>query len=81
MGYMDTAKYSYSDLFNETNLVSGGIAPHTGIYTNANDYDKAKVTFELKAKVMYDKMPETLALMMEMLLATNYRHFILPIRE
>lgn len=73
MGYMDTAKYSYSDLFNETNLVSGGIAPHTGIYTNANDYDKAKVTFELKAKVMYDKMPETLALMMEMLLATNYR--------
>ena len=73
MGYMDTMKHSYSDLFHEINLVSGGIMPHTGIYTSAVDYDKAKVTFELKAKVMYDKMPETLALMMEMLLGTNYR--------
>lgn len=73
MGYMDTSKHSYSDLFNAINLVTGGISPHTNIYTDATDYDKAKVTFELKCKVMYEHMDEALDLMKEVLLETNYR--------
>jgi len=73
MGYMDTSKHNYSDLFNEINFVTGGISPHVSIFTDANDYDKAKVTFDLKCKVMYDHMEEALDLMKEVLLETNYR--------
>ncbi len=72
MGYMDTGKHSYSDLFNEINLVTGGISPVTNIYTHADDFDKATVTFELKCKVMYEDMAAAADLMLEMLLDTVY---------
>ena len=72
MGYMDTKKHSYGDLFNEINLVSGGISPVTNIYTQADDYDKATVTFELKCKVLYEDMKAAVDLMLEMLTETVY---------
>ena len=72
MGYMNTEKYSYSDLFNEINLVTGGISPATNIYTHADDYDEATITFELKGKVLYEDMEAAMFLMTEMLLNTVY---------
>ena len=72
MGYMDTTKHCYGDLFNEINLVSGGIAPITNVYAQADDFDKATVTFELKCKVMYEDMQSAVKLMLEMLLDTIY---------
>ena len=72
IGYMDTGKHSYSDLFNEINLVTGGINPVTNIYTHADDFDKATVTFELKCKVMYEDMEAAADLMLEILLDTVY---------
>lgn len=72
IGYMDTKKHSYGDLFNEVNLVTGGMSPVTNIYTHADNFDKATVTFELKCKVMYEHMEEAAALMQEMLLETIF---------
>ena len=72
MGYMDTTKHSYGDLFNEINLESGGISPVTNVYTHADNFDEATVTFELKCKVMYEDMKAAADLMMEMLLDTVY---------
>lgn len=72
MGYMDTDKHSYGDLFNEMNLVTGGIVPVTNIYTNAGDFSQGKVTFELKAKMLYEDMEQALPLMLEILLDTDY---------
>lgn len=72
MGYMDTSKHSYSDLFNEVNLATGGISPVTNIYTHADDFEKATITFELKCKVLYEDMAAAAALMEEMLLETIY---------
>jgi Zn-dependent M16 (insulinase) family peptidase len=72
MGYMDTTKHSYGDLFNEINLVSGGISPVTNIYTQADDFDKATITFELKCKVLYEDMKAAVDLMLEMLTETVY---------
>ncbi len=72
MGYMDTTKHSYGDLFNEINLVSGGISPVTNIYTQADDFEKATITFELKCKVMYEDMKAAVDLMLEMLTETIY---------
>ena len=72
MGYMDTTKHSYSDLFNEINLVTGGVSPVTNVYTHADNFDEATVTFELKCKVMYEDMEAAAALMEEMLFDTVY---------
>ncbi len=72
MGYMDTVKHSYSDLFNEVNLVTGGISPVTNIYTHADDFNEATVTFELKCKVLYEDMAAAVSLMEEMLFDTVY---------
>ena len=72
MGYMDTTRHSYGDLFNEINLVSGGISPVTNIYTQADDFDKATITFELNCKVMYEDMKAAVDLMLEMLTETVY---------
>lgn len=72
MGYMGTTKRSYGDLFNEINLVSGGISPVTNLYTQADNFDKAIITFELKGKVMYEDMKAAVDLMLEMLTETVY---------
>ncbi|MBR3807403.1 MAG: insulinase family protein, partial [Lachnospiraceae bacterium] len=72
MGYMNTTKHSYGELFNEMNLVSGGISPVTNIYTHADDFDKATVTFEIKCKMLYEDMQAAVELMEEMLFDTIY---------
>ena len=72
MGYMNTTKHSYGELFNETNMVSGGIAPLIGIYTDADDFEKVTVTFEIKSKMMYEDMPAVVKLIEEMLFDTIY---------
>ncbi len=72
MCYMDTCKHSYGDLFHEINLVTGGISPVTNIFTHADNFDKATITFELKCKVLYEHMEEALALMEEVLFDTVY---------
>lgn len=72
IGYMDTTKHTYGSLFNEINLVSGGIGPVTNVYPNATDLNKAIVSFELKCKVLYEDMAQAKDLMLEMLLDTVF---------
>ena len=72
IGYMNTTKHSYGELFNEINLVTGGIIPVTNIYTHADNFNEATVTFELKCKMMYEDMSAAVALMEEMLFETVY---------
>ncbi len=72
MCYMDTCKHSYGDLFNEMNLVTGGISPVTNVYTHADNFEEATVTFELKGKVLYEDMDAAAELMTEVLFDTVY---------
>ena len=72
MGYMNTTRHSYGDLFNEINLVSGGISPVTNVYTHADNFDQATITFELKGKVMYGDMEACAELILEMIMDTVY---------
>ena len=39
-----------------------------GTYTNAKKIEEFKVTFEVKVKAFYDKLPDAFALMKELLL-------------
>lgn len=71
LGYMDTDKYSYSDLFHEIHLNTGGLSGGFTIFDDVKEKDKYKVFFEMKTKVLYDNMQKGFDLMEEILLHTD----------
>ncbi len=50
IGLVDTKKRSYSDLYSEIHLQTGGISPAVNTYTDARDLSRYKVTFDLDRK-------------------------------
>ncbi|MBQ8945729.1 MAG: insulinase family protein [Lachnospiraceae bacterium] len=56
LGMMDTDSHSYSDLYTQISLNTGGITPITDIYVNAYDPDDFTLTFDFEAKALYDKL-------------------------
>lgn len=72
IGLVDTKKRSYSELYNEINLQTGGIAPAVNVYTNADDTTKYKFTFDLKVKTLYENLPQAFALAGEILTESVY---------
>ena len=69
--YVATEKYSYSELFNQIYLSTGGITPVTNVYTNALNTDEVTVSFEWKMKTLPGKLPEGFALIEEIMLHSN----------
>ncbi len=57
LGMVNTKNYTYADLANEIFLNSGGITFGTSIYNDLNDIGKFVHHFELKAKILYDRLP------------------------
>lgn len=72
LGLVNTADHSYSELYNEINLQTGGIAPAVNTYTDARDLEKYTATFDLKVKVLYENLPQAFALAEEILTRSNY---------
>ena len=72
IGLVDTTKRSYSELYNEINLQTGGIAPAVNVYTDAKDLSKYKLTFDLKVKTLYENLPQAFALAEEILTESVY---------
>ncbi|MDE7200215.1 MAG: insulinase family protein [Lachnospiraceae bacterium] len=72
IGLVDTEKRSYSELYNEINLQTGGIAPAVNVYTNADDTTKYKLTFDLKVKTLYENLPQAFSLAEEILTESVY---------
>lgn len=69
LGIIDTENYEYGELFNEINVHTGGIGTTLELYPDVrNVKEKAfKATFEIKAKVLYDKLPVAFEMMEEIL--------------
>ena len=72
LGLLNTEHYTYGDLFNEVNLVTGGISPVINLYSSVNDPGDYTLTVELKAKVLYDNLEKALELMEEILLTSDF---------
>ncbi|RKI85135.1 insulinase family protein [bacterium 1xD42-87] len=72
LGLVDTEKRSYSELYNEIHLQTGGIVPAVNVYTNADDLSKYKLTFELKVKTLYENLPKAFELAGEILTKSVY---------
>lgn len=72
IGLVDTKKHSYSELYSEINLQTGGIVPAVNTYTDARDLSQYKVTFDLKVKTLYENLPGAFALAKEILTESVY---------
>lgn len=72
LGLLNTEHYEYGDLFNEMNLVTGGMAAVNNTYSRIDDPDACRVTLELKTKVFYDNLAQAIALMQEIMLTSDF---------
>ncbi|MCD7750567.1 MAG: insulinase family protein [Lachnospiraceae bacterium] len=69
---MDTARYSYGDLYNEINLVCGSMEPTVNLYQNSQKEKKIILTFDMKAKALYEDIPDTVELIREVIMDTDF---------
>ena len=72
IGLVDTGRHSYSELYSEINLQTGGISPTVNTFTNARDLSQYKVTFDLKVKTLYENLPRAFDLVEEILTESVY---------
>ncbi|MBD5451780.1 MAG: insulinase family protein [Lachnospiraceae bacterium] len=71
LGYVDTAAYSYGELYNEMNIHTGGIISSVSTYVNAKKLDEYKLTFEVKTKAMYEEIGEAFHILQEIITASS----------
>lgn len=72
LGLLNTKNYQYGDLFNEMNLITGGMAAVNNAYGDVQDLDACHVTLELKTKVLYPNLEKAVALMQEIILTSDF---------
>ena len=74
LGLIDTESYSYGELFHEINIETGGMTFVTNTYTKA-DLSDYTVRFDLKAKVLFEKLPEAFRLALIMMKETKWADY------
>lgn len=72
LGLVNTENYSYSALYNEINLQTGGITPVVTTYGDARDLSKYTAVLDLKVKVLYENLAQAFALAEEILTRSDY---------
>ena len=72
LGLLNTANYSYGDLFNEMNLVTGGMSAVNNNYVNIQDVNQYRLTLEIKTKVLYENIDKAVELMQEILMTSDF---------
>lgn len=72
MGLMDTTNFTYADLASEINLQSGGIGPGSSVYVDLDNLGEFTHCFEMKARVLYEKIPFAFDMIKEMVFETKY---------
>ncbi|MCR4567826.1 MAG: insulinase family protein [Pseudobutyrivibrio sp.] len=72
IGLMNTKNYSYNDFTNEIYLHTGGITTNTVVNEVFGTHDECKITFDVRAKFIYDEADAAKDLILEMLLNTDF---------
>ncbi|MBQ7971858.1 MAG: insulinase family protein [Lachnospiraceae bacterium] len=72
IGYMDTAKRKYGELFHEVHLLTGGFSTGFHVYEDSMENNKPHLYYEVKMKVLYENMEKAFALLEEILLETSF---------
>lgn len=68
---MNTDQHTYGDLFEEVNLISGGIGVSREQYSRLKE-DKIVATLEVKSKFLYERRKEVIGLIKEIILGTDF---------
>ena len=69
---VDTEHYSYSDLYNEIRIHTGGTKMVFNVYTNAKDMAKVKPTFEARTKFLFNQKDKAVELLEEILIHADF---------
>ncbi|MCD8326065.1 MAG: insulinase family protein [Lachnospiraceae bacterium] len=69
---MDTDRHGYGDLCNEINLVCGSMEPTINLYQNRHVAGELILTFDMKAKMLYENIPAAMSLMQEVIMGTDF---------
>ncbi len=72
LGLLNTENYKYGDLFNEVNIMTGGMAAVNNVYANVDDLNQYQLTLEIKTKVLYENIGKAIELMQEILMTSNF---------
>ncbi len=72
LGLLNTEHYQYGDLFNEINLVTGGMSAVNNGYADIDNLDKYRMTLEVKTKVLYDNIEKAIELMREIIMTSDF---------
>ena len=72
LGLLNTEHYSYSDLFNEMNIVTGGMAAVNNVYSRIENLDDYTVTLEMKTKALYENLQKAIGLMEEVIFTSDF---------
>jgi Zn-dependent M16 (insulinase) family peptidase len=56
LGYVDTAHYTYGELFNEINASTGGIMCGIEVFDRVDTEDEFRAMFSVRGKALYPKM-------------------------
>ncbi len=71
LGDLNTEHYSYGELFNESNLVTGGITTAIGVCSQNDNPDRFFAGMEIKVKVLDQNLPKAFELMEEILFTSK----------
>lgn len=71
LGYVDTQSYSYADLANEVNIHTGGIGNSISIFPAVKQSDHLEVKYEVRTKVLADKLPDAMRIIHEILMTSK----------
>ncbi len=69
---MNTAHYTYGELCNEVNLVTGEIFVAQNNYGSVDSADQYTMTMEVCTKALYENLPRAIELMEELILTTDF---------
>lgn len=72
IGVMDTANYSYQELFNKIFMETGGINPVINVYEKHGDRNSCRPTFEWKAKCLSGGLDKVFDILTEIILNTKF---------
>ncbi|MBD5522538.1 MAG: insulinase family protein [Lachnospiraceae bacterium] len=72
LALVDTDNYTYGELFNEINILTGGITPVINTYTDARDMSKYTATMEIKVKALYENMEHAFRLVKEIVMNSRF---------
>ncbi|MDO5455719.1 MAG: hypothetical protein Q4F25_02250, partial [Eubacteriales bacterium] len=72
IGVLDTEKYSYADLDQEVNIMTGGVGSTIGIYTIEGEPGRYRMMMEITSKALHANMKSVFDLVQEIAMRTKW---------